>query len=78
MAQDKEVSDTLGDLTSDAQPAKGMLIALVTYPKEVRSRPGNYITGLNWKCVSPPGEGMNTPEEAQKRLVEYAERTKAA
>ncbi len=69
---DDKVSETLGDLTDDAQPAKGMLVRVETYPKEVRSKPGKYITGLNWSCVDKPGEGLNAPDEVTKRLTEHA------
>ena len=75
---DAKVSETLGDLTHDSQPAKGMLIGVSTYPKEVRSRPGNYITGLNWHCIAKPGEGLNSPEKINERLTQYASMTKAA
>jgi hypothetical protein len=70
--EDTKVSETLADLTADSQPAKGMVIKLSTYPKEVRSRPGNFITGMKWECVSKPGEGQNTPEAIQARLEQYA------
>jgi hypothetical protein len=69
---DALVSQTLGSLTDDAQPAKGMLIKLSTYAKEVRSRPGNYITGMKWECVNKPGEGENAPEAVKARLEQYA------
>lgn len=65
---DAKVSETLGDLTHDRQPAKGMLIGCETYPKEVRSRPGNYITGINWFCIARPGEGLNAPDKIGERL----------
>jgi len=68
---DEEVSETLGDLTADNQPARGMLIKVSTYPKEVRSRPGNFITGLKWECVDKPGQGENTPEKCAERIAEY-------
>lgn len=50
------------------QPAAGMLVALSTFTKEVRSRPGEYITGLNWECVSKPGTGVNAPDMVRARL----------
>lgn len=74
---DALVSDTLGDFTDDAQPAKGMLVKCTTYPKEVRSKPGKFITGLNWECVAKPGEGVNSPEECAKRIEAYAKRQAA-
>ncbi len=73
---DSLVSDTLGDFTDDAQPAKGMLVKCTTYPKEVRSKPGKYITGLNWSCVDKPGEGVNSPEACAVRLAEYEKHMK--
>jgi len=69
---DEKVSETLADLTADNQPAKGMLIKCSTHPKEVRSRPGNYITGIKWECVATPGQGENAPEANQARLAQYA------
>lgn len=75
---DELVSDTLGDLTHDKQPARGMLIKCLTYPKEVRSRPGNYITGLKWECVDKPGEGLNAPAAITERLEAYEAQKKAA
>jgi hypothetical protein len=75
---DEKVSETLADLTADNQPAKGMLLKCSTYPKEVRSRPGNYITGIKWECVSKPGEGENSAEKIKARLDEYARIQQAA
>ncbi len=68
----EDVGEALADLTADNQPAKGMLIKCTTYPKEVRSRPGNYITGLKWECVNKPGEGENAVEKAAARIAEHA------
>lgn len=73
---DNLVADTLGDFTDDSQPAKGMLVKCITYPKEVRSKPGKYITGLIWECASPPGSGLNTPELCVQRLEAYAKHMK--
>lgn len=50
------------------QPARGMLIGLRTYPKEVQSRKGSYITGHNWYCIAKPGTGINAPELVKARL----------
>jgi N6-adenosine-specific RNA methylase IME4 len=69
--QQEELMQALADLTSDAQPAKGMLIKLETYPKEVRSRPGNYITGMKWSCVDPLGTGENIVEKAAERVKQF-------
>jgi hypothetical protein len=69
---DEKVAETLADLTADHQPAKGMLIKCTAFPKEVRSRPGNFITGLRWDCVNKPGEGENTLDKAAQRMAEYA------
>jgi hypothetical protein len=74
--KDELVSETLGDLTHDRQPAKGMLIKCSTYPKEVRSRPGSYITGIKWECADKPGEGLNTSEKVKERLDMYAAQQK--
>jgi len=63
------VSDTLVAVTSDAQPAQGMLIGCDTFAKEIRSKPGQYITGRNWTCVAKPGTGLNTPALVQARLA---------
>lgn len=68
---DELVAETLGNLTDDTQPAKGMLIKLTTYPKEIRSRPGNFITGMRWECVDKPGTGENSPEKVAERLAHY-------
>jgi len=69
---DALVADTLGDFTDDSQPAKGMLVKCSTYAKEVRSKPGKFITGLNWSCADKPGEGVNSPEQCAARLAEHA------
>ena len=58
---------TLGDLSADNQPARGMVIALTTYPKEKRTKPGEFITGLTWRCVDPPGQGENAPDKVAAR-----------
>lgn len=50
------------------QPARGMLIGLRTYPKEVQSRKGSYITGFNWYCIAKPGTGLNAPDLVKARL----------
>lgn len=66
-----ELDQALADLTADSQPAKGMLIKLTTYAKEVRSRPGNFITGMKWACVDRPGTGENTVEKAAARVAQF-------
>jgi len=48
--------------------ANGMILACTTFPKEKRSKRGEYITGLKFECVSKPGEGINTPELVRARL----------
>ena len=65
---DAKVGETLDYCLGDTQPAAGMLIKLSTYPKEIRSRKGSYITGRSWECVDKPGEGLNAPELVKARL----------
>jgi hypothetical protein len=65
---DAKVGETLDYCLGDNQPAAGMLIKLSTYPKEIRSRKGSYITGRTWECVNKPGEGLNAPELVKARL----------
>lgn len=69
---DAKVSETLSYVCADPTPARGMLLACSTFPKEVRSRKGNYITGLAWECVSKPGEGVNAPDLVKARLEAWA------
>lgn len=69
---DEKISDTLVYVTSDAQPAAGMLVGCSTFPKEIRSNKGNYITGLDWSCVAPPKRGVNSDEAVKARLDAYA------
>ena len=71
---DDQVEATVNEICSDAQPARGMLIGLSTFPKMVRSKkdlpdnaPGKWITGLKWECVAMPGEGRNSQAEVAKR-----------
>jgi len=68
----QKVSETLEYVCSDAQPATGMLIMCSTFPKEIRSKKGSYITGLNWDCVAKPGTGLNSPEMVKARLEALA------
>jgi hypothetical protein len=65
---DHKVAETLISVTSDTQPATGMLIGLSTYPKEKVSKPGEFITGRNWICIDKPGTGLNSPENVKARL----------
>lgn len=67
--EDKVASATCNDIVGDNSPALGMLIGLKTYPKEVRSRKGEYITGMEWFCVAKPGEGLNAPALVAARLA---------
>lgn len=55
---DAKVKKALAKATSDAQPMAGMLVACSTFPKEIRSNKGNYITGRNYSCVAVPGQGV--------------------
>lgn len=68
----QKVSETLEYVCSDAQPAFGMLLICTTFPKEIRSKKGSYITGLNWDCVAKPGTGVNSPEMVKARLEALA------
>jgi hypothetical protein len=65
---DAKVGETLDYCLGDNQPAAGMLVKLTTYPKEIRSRKGSFITGRTWECVNKPGEGLNRPEFVKARL----------
>jgi len=65
---DAKVGETLDYCLGDNQPAAGMLIKLSTFPKEIRSRKGSFITGRNWECVDKPNEGLNRPELVKARL----------
>lgn len=70
-AQAAKVSETLNYCTSDAQPARGMLLCLSTYPKKIRTpKPGGplYITGREYKCLDKPNTGANTPDKVKARL----------
>jgi hypothetical protein len=66
---DEQIKQALAKATSDGQPMHGMLIAVSTFPKEIRSNKGKYITGLEWSCVAKPGTGINSPELAQARAA---------
>jgi hypothetical protein len=68
---DAKVKKALARATSDAQPMAGMLLACSTFPKEIRSNKGNYITGKDYSCVAKPGEGVNTEEMAKARMAAY-------
>lgn len=59
--KDDVVTKTLDEVIDASQPAAGMLVSCSTFPKEIRSRKGNYITGLTWECLNKPGEGLNAP-----------------
>ena len=50
------------------QPMRGMLVACSTFPKEIKSNKGTYITGINWECVDKPHEGLNAPDKVKARL----------
>jgi hypothetical protein len=68
---DDKVKKALAKATSDAQPMAGMLVACTTFPKEIRSNKGNYITGRTYSCVAVPGQGVNTEELARARMAAY-------
>ncbi len=65
---DQKVTETLDYVLGDAQPATGMLLGVSTFPKEIRSKKGSYITGLNWFCVDKPGQGLNAADKVKARL----------
>jgi hypothetical protein len=68
---DAKVKKALARATGDAQPMAGMLVACSTFPKEIRSNKGNYITARNYICVAVPGQGVNTEEMAKARMAAY-------
>lgn len=72
---DSTVSATLTEVCDDKQPARGMLIACSTFPKEKRSKPGEFITGRNWSCVDKPGTGANAPDKVAARLAAFSRST---
>ncbi len=75
---DQTVSATLSEVCDEAkQPASFMLIACSTYPKEISSNKGNYITGLNWSCVAKPGTGVNAPDQVAARKAAFAQSPEA-
>lgn len=69
---DDDISELLDAQLGPDQPCRGMLVGCDTYPKEIRSNKGNYITGRNWKHVAKPGIGLNSPDMAKARLAAYA------
>jgi site-specific DNA-methyltransferase (adenine-specific) len=75
---DQRVKATLDQAIGDEQPAKAMLVKCSTFPKEIRSKKGNYITGLRWECVNFPGEGLNSQEMVAARRAAFAQSTEAA
>lgn len=66
---DADIKKALSKALGDGQPMRGMLVAVTTFPKEIRSNKGNYITGLTWSCVAKPGTGINSPELAKARAA---------
>lgn len=65
---DQIVSNTLDEMVGPANPGAGMLITCSTFPKEIRSKKGSYITGRNYDHVAKPGQGVNSPEAVKARL----------
>lgn len=56
-----QVEEAVDRMCGPDQPAAFMLVKLSTFAKEVRSRPGEYITGLDWQNLSVPGpSGLNS------------------
>lgn len=72
------VQATLDEVVGPNQPALGMILACSTFPKEIRSRKGSFITGLNWENVSKPGEGINAPHLVQARIAAMKQGSEAA
>lgn len=69
--QAAKVSETLNYCTSEAQPARGMLMSISTFPKKIRTpKPGGptHITGREYKCLDKPGTGANTADKVKARL----------
>lgn len=68
-----KVMETLDACCGPDQPAAMMLLSCSTYPKEIRSKKGEYITGLNWDCVAKPGTGVNAPEFVAARKAAFVQ-----
>ena len=60
------VQQTLGDCCDGK--ANGMILRCSTYPKEIKSNKGNFITGMNWECYMQPGHGANRLDLAAERM----------
>lgn len=75
---DGKVTDTLVYVCADPTPARGMLLAVSTFPKEIRSNKGNYITGRTYSCVSKPNEGVNRADLVKARCDAWAQSPEAA
>lgn len=60
------VQQTLGDCCDGK--ANGMILRCSTYPKEIKSNKGNFITGMNWECYMTPGQGANRLDLAAERM----------
>lgn len=71
------VTATLEQVTSDAQPACGMVVGLSTFPKEKRNKRGEYIVGLNWEFIAKPGQGINEKSLVEARKAARAQGTEA-
>ena len=73
MSEDEFIStfdDVVRDRTEgdqEANPLRGWVVRLSTYPKPVQSDPGRYITGMKWESASKPGEGENAPDKVAER-----------
>ena len=70
---DKTIGDTMMYVCRDNTPAAGMLLTCSTFPKEKRSKPGEFITGRNWGCIQPPPptgpeDGINGTAAVEARL----------
>jgi hypothetical protein len=66
-----QVGQTLDQCIGPAQPARGMLVCLTTFPKKIRSpKPGGptHITGRTYSCFDKPGVGANAPDKVKARL----------
>lgn len=66
-----QVGQTLDQCIGPAQPARGMLVCLTTFPKKIRTpKPGGptHITGRTYSCFDKPGFGANAPDKVKARL----------
>ena len=60
------VQKTLSDCVDGK--ANGMILRCSTFPKEIKSKRGEFITGMNWDCYATPGQGANRLDLAAERM----------